>query len=135
MPDSIVMIVTHIAAAVMGGYLAYSWFRSDINRLFVLKKAGRWETPEDFKNRTGSSLPGEAAVYCRWKKDGPMYRKLKALHKSKLCADPDTWGIHTYNAALSIGHAHGESKEILCANSDMGCPPPKCESPVVEGDY
>jgi hypothetical protein len=132
MNNSIVLIVSHITAAVFGGCLVYLWFRNDINRLTALQKPGRWETPEEFKERNGYSLPGEAAVYCRWKRNGRMYKKLKELSENNIVLSPDTWTVHTYFTALSIGKVHGEFMEILCADSDMGYPPPKCQSPASE---
>ncbi|MDR2053275.1 MAG: hypothetical protein LBP80_07660 [Treponema sp.] len=122
-PDSIIFIILGLAAFGMGVYMAWTWFKNDILVLEARQKAGKWETPKEFKERTGSSLPGEAAVYCRWKKDGPMYKKLGELHANNIAADPDIWVIHTHFAAMSLGDAHGEQMEILCADSDMGCPP------------
>jgi hypothetical protein len=113
---------------ICGAYLTHLWFKNEILRMKALKKADTWETPNDFKMRTGSSLSGEAAVYCRWKKDGPMYKKIKTLHKNNMAANPDEWIIHTYFTALSIGNAHGEQMEILCADSDMGCPSQRIKS-------
>jgi hypothetical protein len=122
MNNSAGFILSHILAAFLGGCLTYSWFRNTVDRLTTLQNSGRWETPEDFKKRTGSSLPGEAAVYCRWKKEGMMYRKLKELSNSEIAPSPDAWSVHMYSMALSLGNAHGEVMEILCADSNMGYP-------------
>jgi hypothetical protein len=119
-----IIIIISLGSAIFGGYIVYSWMKNSLAQAEALKKASKWETPNDFKERTGSGLPGEAAVYCRWKKDGPMYKKLKKLHESNIATDPDGWTVHTHFTALSLGNAHGEKMEILCANSDLGYPPP-----------
>ena len=124
MTDSFVLIFIGLFSFVFGSYLAWTKYRNDIRILKALHIPDRWETPKDFKDRTGYSLPGEAAVYCRWKKDGTMYKKLKDLHGDNIASDPDVWTVHTYLTALSVGNAHGEQMEILCANSDLGYPPP-----------
>jgi hypothetical protein len=122
--NSLFIGIVGLVSFICGAHLAHLWFKDEILRLKALKKADTWETPKDFKMRTGSSLPGEAAVYCRWKKDGPMYERIKTLRENNMATNPDEWIIHTYFTALSIGNAHGEQMEIFCANSDMGCPPP-----------
>jgi hypothetical protein len=127
MTNSFVLAVICIAAFILGAYMAWTWFRVEIQVLKARQKADKWETPKDFKERTGSSLPLEAAVYCRWKKDGPMYMKLKELYANNIAADPDVWAVHTHFTALSIGDVHGEQMEILCADGDMGYPPPHAE--------
>jgi hypothetical protein len=123
MTDSFTLIILGLGCFVFGSWFAWMWYRQQILVLKARQSPDKWETPKDFRDRTGSSLPGEAAVYCRWKKDGPMYGKLKDLHERNITSDPDTWIVHTHSMALSLGSAHGEQMEILCANSDLGCPP------------
>jgi hypothetical protein len=134
MSDSLVLGIICIACFIAGFYMVWIWLKNDIAVLQALQKSDKWETPKDFRKRTGSDLPREAAVYCRWKKDGPMYKKLKTLkelYESNIAKDPDEWAVHTYSTALSLGNVHGEQMEILCADNDMGCPPPAYQNSVI----
>jgi len=84
----------------------------------------QWETPKQYLQRTGSPIPENALVYCRWKKDGPMYQKLSSLYsQGNISSDPDEWTAHPYATALSLGDAHGEKMEILFFEKS-GSPPP-----------
>jgi hypothetical protein len=132
-PDSIILIILGLAAFGMGVYMAWTWFKNDILVLKARQKAGKWETLKEFKERTGSSLPGEAAVYCRWKKDGPMYKKLRELYANNIAADPDIWVIHTHFAAMSLGDAHGEQMYSVPTVIWAAPPTPTCRSLTVEG--
>ena len=87
-------------------------------------RSGKWETPKDFRERTGKPFPEKGRVFCCWKTGGPMYTKLKGLFDQGIAPNPDVWVSHAYASALALGDAHGEQMEILCANN-FSSPPPR----------
>jgi hypothetical protein len=119
------LFIFGLAMFVFGSFMAWLRFKNEILMWKYLSKATEWETPKMFKERSGAAFDGDAAVYCRWKTNGPMYQRLKGLFEQGIAPDPDAWSIHTYASALSLGDAHGEQMEVLCANSDLGRPPPE----------
>jgi len=123
MYDSFFLIILCVASFTFGSYLAWTKFKNDILFLKARGKAVSIHAPEEFEERTGLRLHGDAAVYCRWKKDGPTYKKVRFLHERCVSDDPDGWSVYKYSTALALSGGHGERMEILCANSDLGYPP------------
>jgi hypothetical protein len=70
----------------------------------------KWETPAQYKERTGEEWPDNAAVY--------MLAQHNARGGIKV---PAEWNILPYK--LSTKRCGRHVITIVCANSDFGCPP------------
>jgi len=114
-------VTTSLTALIFILYLL--WVGRSYKKL-TWASANKWETPKDFRKRTGKPFPEQGMVHCRWKTGGPMYTKLKELFKQGIAPNPDVWVTHSYASALALGDSHGEQMEILCADSVLGSPPP-----------
>ncbi|MDR2094304.1 MAG: hypothetical protein LBP76_02150, partial [Treponema sp.] len=75
-----------------------------------LKSPPRWETPEQWKERTGAELPDDFPV---WERCVSRY-------------DREPWSLATYDEAKDNIDVHKEYEhsriEIICA-TEAGCPP------------
>jgi hypothetical protein len=84
----------------------------DDDRNCVLMKCShccrKWETPEQYKERTGKEWPDSAAVYYGFWRE-----------KSISWLSPNSYG----NVKSTVVESTGFDFVIVCANTDWGCPP------------
>jgi hypothetical protein len=77
-----------------------------------LQAPPRYETPEQYKKRTGKEWPRNWAVYCGKKYETEDYRIYE-------------WDVHSYSDILEIiKHTHSyEVCDVIIVATELGCPP------------